>query len=163
MRTYTKLARPPGSTSSVITDETPEGIQPDHLYIVSWRRGINPRTFFIFRSKGFGLLHSIVRRHIPKRSEKVPRHHRLPTLPRAVISMSGSTESGKKGGGEGEETKPSGTYEAGCHCGYIKYSVTLSPPFPEYKALNCNCSACTKLGYLLICKLKPTFPSVISF
>ncbi|KAI1376040.1 hypothetical protein F4677DRAFT_445755 [Hypoxylon crocopeplum] len=56
-----------------------------------------------------------------------------------------ASEKGKK-----EEEKQSGTYEAGCHCGYIKFSVTLSPPLPEYKVLNCNCSACTHLGYLLV-------------
>ncbi|KAI1471341.1 uncharacterized protein F4812DRAFT_413632 [Daldinia caldariorum] len=44
----------------------------------------------------------------------------------------------------------SGTYEAGCHCGYIKFAVTLSPPLPEYKVVECNCSACTHLGYLLV-------------
>ncbi|KAI1318733.1 hypothetical protein F5Y16DRAFT_406220 [Xylariaceae sp. FL0255] len=30
-----------------------------------------------------------------------------------------------------EEAQASGTYEAGCHCGYIKFAVTLSPPLPE--------------------------------
>ncbi|KAK1772467.1 Mss4-like protein [Phialemonium atrogriseum] len=49
-----------------------------------------------------------------------------------------------------EKAKESGTYEAGCHCGYIKFSVTLSPPLPEYKVLDCNCSMCRKAGYLLI-------------
>ncbi|KAI1083726.1 Mss4-like protein [Whalleya microplaca] len=48
------------------------------------------------------------------------------------------------------EGKKSGTHEAGCHCGYVKFSVTLSPPLPEYKVLQCNCSACTHLGYLLV-------------
>ncbi|KAF7546531.1 hypothetical protein G7Z17_g8376 [Cylindrodendrum hubeiense] len=38
------------------------------------------------------------------------------------------------------ETKPSGTYEAGCHCGFISLSVTLSPPLPEYEVTHCNCS-----------------------
>ncbi|KAI0900990.1 hypothetical protein F4806DRAFT_177146 [Annulohypoxylon nitens] len=52
--------------------------------------------------------------------------------------------------GKGEETQPSGTYEAGCHCGYIKFALTLSPPLPEYEVLNCNCSSCTHLGYLLV-------------
>ncbi|KAH8202116.1 hypothetical protein TruAng_003694 [Truncatella angustata] len=53
------------------------------------------------------------------------------------------------------EEKPSQTYECGCHCGYIKFSMTLSPPLtgqPEgqnYKITECNCSACTRLGYLL--------------
>ncbi|KAK9424629.1 putative Glutathione-dependent formaldehyde-activating enzyme [Seiridium unicorne] len=52
--------------------------------------------------------------------------------------------------------KPSQTYECGCHCGYIKFSMTLSPPLtgqPEgenYKILQCNCSACTRFGYLLV-------------
>lgn len=49
------------------------------------------------------------------------------------------------------EPKQSQTYEAGCHCGYIKFSVTLSPPLPEYKPLNCDCSACRRFGYLLVC------------
>lgn len=69
-----------------------------------------------------------------------------------------------------EEEKKSGTYEAGCHCGYIKFSITLSPPLPEYTVLDCGCSAsespcisrcvrltrcyqiCAKSGYLLVCK-----------
>ncbi|PSR90536.1 Mss4-like protein [Coniella lustricola] len=42
------------------------------------------------------------------------------------------------------------TYEAGCHCGYIKFSVTVSPPLPETKPLRCNCSACRRFGYLLV-------------
>lgn len=54
-----------------------------------------------------------------------------------------------------EKVEESGTYEAGCHCGYIKFSVTLSPPLPEYKVLDCNCSMCRKAGYLLICKSHP--------
>ncbi|KAI3327779.1 glutathione-dependent formaldehyde-activating enzyme [Xylariaceae sp. AK1471] len=42
-----------------------------------------------------------------------------------------------------EEQKPksSVTYEAGCHCGYIKFAVTLSPGLDEYEVLRCNCSA----------------------
>lgn len=48
--------------------------------------------------------------------------------------------------------KPSQTYSAGCHCGWISFSVTLSPPLPEYKPLECNCSACRRFGYLLVCK-----------
>ena len=51
----------------------------------------------------------------------------------------------------GKKTDESGTYEAGCHCGYIKFSVTLSPPLPDYKVLSCNCSMCRKSGYLLVC------------
>lgn len=46
----------------------------------------------------------------------------------------------------------SATYECGCHCGYIKYAVTLTPPLPEYEVLHCNCSMCRSAGYLLVCK-----------
>ncbi|KAL2015123.1 hypothetical protein VTK56DRAFT_6219 [Thermocarpiscus australiensis] len=49
-----------------------------------------------------------------------------------------------------EDEKSSGTYKAGCHCGYIKFSVTLTPALPQTKVLNCNCSACTRFGYLLV-------------
>ncbi|KAL6852912.1 hypothetical protein ACO1O0_007460 [Amphichorda felina] len=49
-----------------------------------------------------------------------------------------------------ETPKESGTYDAGCHCGYISLSLTLSPPLPEYTVLNCNCSMCTRAGYLLV-------------
>jgi len=51
-----------------------------------------------------------------------------------------------------EEQESSGTYQAGCHCGYIKFSVTLTPPLPQTKVLNCNCSACTRFGSLLVCE-----------
>jgi hypothetical protein len=51
-----------------------------------------------------------------------------------------------------EPPKPSQTYDAGCHCGYIKFEFTLSPPLDAgYKVLQCNCSACTRFGYLLLC------------
>ncbi|KAI0137241.1 glutathione-dependent formaldehyde-activating enzyme [Xylariales sp. AK1849] len=47
--------------------------------------------------------------------------------------------------------KASATYECGCHCGYIKFAMTLSPPLDGgHKVLQCSCSACTRLGYLLV-------------
>jgi hypothetical protein len=62
-----------------------------------------------------------------------------------------------------EEEKQSETYEAGCHCGYIKFSVKLSPPLPEYEVLDCGCSMCAKSGYLLVCK-KTTYDAArVSF
>ncbi|KAK0386887.1 hypothetical protein NLU13_5200 [Sarocladium strictum] len=54
-----------------------------------------------------------------------------------------------------EET--SQTYEAGCHCGHVKLSVTLTPSLQTYKVLNCNCSICRRLGYLLV---YPTYDEV---
>ncbi|ROW12879.1 hypothetical protein VPNG_04689 [Cytospora leucostoma] len=53
------------------------------------------------------------------------------------------------------ESRPGQVYEAGCHCGYIKFDVTLSPPLPENKVLNCNCSACRRFGYLLVWAIPP--------
>ncbi|KAI1110039.1 glutathione-dependent formaldehyde-activating enzyme, partial [Nemania sp. NC0429] len=42
------------------------------------------------------------------------------------------------------------TYEAGCHCGYVKFAFTLSPGLDECEVMQCNCSACTHFGYLLV-------------
>lgn len=50
------------------------------------------------------------------------------------------------------EEKRYGEYDGGCHCGYISFSFKLSPPLDEYTVLNCNCSICRRMGYLLICK-----------
>lgn len=42
------------------------------------------------------------------------------------------------------------THEAQCHCGAVKYDVTLNRPFPKYPVNRCNCTICTQLGYLLV-------------
>jgi hypothetical protein len=41
------------------------------------------------------------------------------------------------------ETK---TYEGSCHCGAVKFTVTMEPPA---KAYACNCSLCKRAGWLL--------------
>jgi hypothetical protein len=47
------------------------------------------------------------------------------------------------------------TYRANCHCGAVRFTVALSPPLKEgYTPCNCNCSICTKNGYLLVYPLK---------
>ncbi|KAI0536292.1 glutathione-dependent formaldehyde-activating enzyme [Xylaria digitata] len=51
---------------------------------------------------------------------------------------------------EQQQQPKSATYEAGCHCGYIKFTFTLSPGLDEYQVMRCNCSACTRFGYLLV-------------
>jgi hypothetical protein len=38
------------------------------------------------------------------------------------------------------------TYEGSCHCGAVRYEVTLEPPS---KAFACNCSMCLRAGWLL--------------
>lgn len=53
---------------------------------------------------------------------------------------------------EQEQPPASATYEAGCHCGYIKFAFTISPGLDEYKVMQCNCSGCTRFGYLLVCE-----------
>lgn len=62
-----------------------------------------------------------------------------------------------------EAPKPTKTYDASCHCGNVKFSLTLSPPLEEgYKVLNCNCSICRRSGYLLICESGIFFPHLFS-
>ncbi|KAF1916909.1 hypothetical protein BDU57DRAFT_498027 [Ampelomyces quisqualis] len=42
------------------------------------------------------------------------------------------------------------TYTASCHCGTVQYYVILSPPLPKWKVVSCNCSICSRNGYLLV-------------
>ena len=44
-----------------------------------------------------------------------------------------------------ENTGPR-TYAGSCHCGAVRYEVTMTPP---EKAVACNCSHCTRAGWLL--------------
>lgn len=41
-------------------------------------------------------------------------------------------------------------YNASCHCGAVQYDVDLSPPLREWKVVSCNCSICSRNGYLLV-------------
>lgn len=45
-----------------------------------------------------------------------------------------------------------GEYNGGCHCGDIRFTFKLSPPLDEAAVIDCNCSICRRLGYLLICR-----------
>jgi hypothetical protein len=38
------------------------------------------------------------------------------------------------------------TYPGSCHCGAVRFEVTMTPP---EKAFACNCSICSRAGYLL--------------
>lgn len=42
------------------------------------------------------------------------------------------------------------TYTASCHCGTVSYSVSLSPPLPDWKVVSCNCTICQRNGYYLV-------------
>lgn len=37
------------------------------------------------------------------------------------------------------------TYEGGCHCGAVRYSASIDTS----KAMECNCSHCSKKGFIL--------------
>ncbi len=36
-------------------------------------------------------------------------------------------------------------FQGGCHCGAVRFAVTATPPV---ELLDCNCSICSKTGYL---------------
>lgn len=38
------------------------------------------------------------------------------------------------------------TYQGGCHCGAVRFEVTVTPE--ERTVSDCNCSICTKKGFL---------------
>src|ERR1700733_11031459 len=38
------------------------------------------------------------------------------------------------------------TYEGSCHCGAVRFEVSMTPP---EKAFACNCSICSRAGWLL--------------
>ena len=40
-------------------------------------------------------------------------------------------------------------YEANCHCGSVKYKIKL-PNLNTHQVNSCNCSICTKNGYMLV-------------
>jgi hypothetical protein len=46
----------------------------------------------------------------------------------------------------------SATYTGNCHCNNVKYTVTQSPPLndPSCEVIECNCSICSRNGYLFI-------------
>ncbi|KAA8650182.1 GFA family protein [Aspergillus tanneri] len=42
------------------------------------------------------------------------------------------------------------SYQGSCHCGQVKYSVSLSPPLEQQDVIQCNCSICSRNGYLFV-------------
>ncbi|TVY59405.1 hypothetical protein LCER1_G000264 [Lachnellula cervina] len=42
------------------------------------------------------------------------------------------------------------SYTGACHCGAVKFNVTLKCPFPKYPVNACSCSACIRNGYLFV-------------
>ena len=47
-------------------------------------------------------------------------------------------------------TGDTSSHRGNCHCGAVRFSLTVSPPLSEYPVVNCTCSICSKNGYLLI-------------
>lgn len=54
----------------------------------------------------------------------------------------------------GRRVPKSQTYEGGCHCGKVSYTVKLSPPLTEMPVTRCNCSICTINGQLMVYPLE---------
>jgi hypothetical protein len=42
------------------------------------------------------------------------------------------------------------TYEASCHCGLVRYGVSLPEPLEDILVMQDNCSICTHNGYLMV-------------
>ncbi|KAF2737560.1 hypothetical protein EJ04DRAFT_430792 [Polyplosphaeria fusca] len=51
------------------------------------------------------------------------------------------------------DPKDMATYDASCHCGTVQYSVTTAP-LAKWKVTSCNCSICSRNGYLLVYPLR---------
>lgn len=48
-------------------------------------------------------------------------------------------------------------YQGGCHCGDVRYKITLSHPLEKSEILLCNCSMCEKFAYLHLIVAKEHF------
>jgi len=46
-----------------------------------------------------------------------------------------------------DSNAPTATYTGSCHCGQVKYEVTL-PEVAHWQLSRCNCTICHKKGYL---------------
>jgi len=42
------------------------------------------------------------------------------------------------------------SHTGACHCGTVKFNVTLKYPFPKYPVNACSCSVCIRNGYLFV-------------
>ncbi|KAI2892460.1 hypothetical protein CBS63078_9380 [Aspergillus niger] len=54
-------------------------------------------------------------------------------------------------------TSEQSMHQGSCHCGAVRFRFSLSPPLSEYPVVSCNCSICSKNGYLLV------YPSLKDF
>ncbi|KAL4918724.1 Mss4-like protein [Aspergillus aurantiobrunneus] len=41
-------------------------------------------------------------------------------------------------------------YQGSCHCGNAKFTFSLPVPLEDTEVVNCNCSICSKNGYLMV-------------
>src|SRR5436189_6090671 len=57
-----------------------------------------------------------------------------------------STIRGGQGPTESGPMSETTSYQGSCHCGAVRYEVTMAPP---EKAYACNCSICLRAGWLL--------------
>lgn len=56
-----------------------------------------------------------------------------------------------------EPTNESSQHSGHCHCGAVRFRFALSPPLSKYPANSCNCSICTRNGYMVVYAQKKDF------
>ncbi|KAJ5227083.1 uncharacterized protein N7469_007089 [Penicillium citrinum] len=54
-------------------------------------------------------------------------------------------------------TSESSSHTGQCHCGGVRFKFTISPPLHQYPVNSCNCTICTKNGYLLVYPFQKDF------
>ncbi|EMD63990.1 hypothetical protein COCSADRAFT_190193 [Bipolaris sorokiniana ND90Pr] len=51
---------------------------------------------------------------------------------------------------EENASKSPQAYSCKCHCGEVRFTMTLSSHLADYTVMQCNCSICVVNGYLLV-------------
>ncbi|KAF2810310.1 uncharacterized protein BDZ99DRAFT_570899 [Mytilinidion resinicola] len=72
-----------------------------------------------------------------------------PSAPKPASTGSADPPQGKE-----TDSPGSASYSASCHCGAICFTVTLTQPLAQQQPISCNCTICSRNGYLLVYPLR---------